>query len=146
LHKSYQASFIASQCNSRGGEAVKLHRHGKRCSKNDFTRHPTPHMMHPISRGNTATIAKMDPTIAVGSVKAQGSKVRPDYGSEPPRAIRARDEVTQSVANILVHPAPHRGDSASSSFISEFGLGCFHHAPLWAGIEPSGFSAWITRE
>jgi hypothetical protein len=40
----------------------------------------------------------------------------------------------------LVHPAPHRGDLASSSFIYEscpFG---------WAGIEPFRFSPRITRE
>jgi hypothetical protein len=42
-----------------------------------------------------------------GSDKAQGSNVKPVYGSEPPRANKARDEVTQKITNILVHPVPH---------------------------------------
>jgi hypothetical protein len=40
----------------------------------------------------------MGPMIAVGSVKVQGSKVKPINGSELPRATRARDKVTQRVA------------------------------------------------
>jgi hypothetical protein len=49
----------------------------------------------------------MGPTITVRSAKAQGSKVKPVYGSEPPRATRVRDEVTQRMANILAHLVPH---------------------------------------
>jgi hypothetical protein len=49
----------------------------------------------------------MGPTITVRSAKAQGSKVKPVYGSEPPRAVRVRDEVTQRMANILAHLVPH---------------------------------------
>jgi hypothetical protein len=43
-------------------------------------------------------IFKMGPTIAVGNVKAHGSKVKPVNGSEPPRTTRAKDEATQRVA------------------------------------------------
>jgi hypothetical protein len=106
----------------------------KRHNKNDFTRHPTPHLTHPIHRGNMATISKMGPTIAVESDKAQGLDAKPVDRLEPPRATRARDEVTQRMANILAHPVPHRGVSASSSFVSESRLGGFLHAPLWAEI------------
>jgi hypothetical protein len=60
-----------------------------------------------LSHGNTATVSEMGPMIAMGSTKAQGSKAKPVYGSEPPRATRARDEATQRMANILVHPVPH---------------------------------------
>jgi hypothetical protein len=103
LRRNYQTSFIAPQCNSRGGEAARFRRRGK----NDLTRHLTPHTIHPICRGNTATISEMGPTITVRSAKAQGSKVKPVYGSEPPRATRVRDEVTQRMANILAHLVPH---------------------------------------
>jgi hypothetical protein len=82
----------------------------------------------------------MGPTIAMGSTKAQGSKVKPVYGSEPPRATSVRDEATQRMANI------HQGDPAPSIFISESRLGGFLHAPMWTGIYPSGFSARITRK
>jgi hypothetical protein len=78
----------------------------KRPSKNDFTRHPTPRTTRPIRHGNTATISEMGPTIIVGSAKAQASKVKLVYGSEPPRATRAWDEATQRMANILTHPVP----------------------------------------
>jgi hypothetical protein len=76
----------------------------------------------------------MGPTIAVGSAKAQCSKAKPIEGLEPPKAIRARDEATQRMVNILVHLVPHRGDPVSSSFVSKSRLGGFLHAPLWAGI------------
>jgi hypothetical protein len=104
----------------------------KRHSKNDFMHHLTPRTMRPIRHGNMAIVSKMGPTIAVGSAKAQGSKAKLVDRSEPPRATRARDEATQRMANILVHPAPHRGDLASSSFVSESRLGVFLHAPLWS--------------
>jgi hypothetical protein len=61
----------------------------KRPSKNDFTCHPTPRTTRPIRHGNMATVSKMGPTIIVGSAKAQASKVKIVYGSEPPRATRA---------------------------------------------------------
>jgi hypothetical protein len=44
--------------------------------------------------------------IAMGSAKAQGLMVKAVYGSEPPRATRVRDEMTQRMANILAHPVP----------------------------------------
>jgi hypothetical protein len=85
----------------------------KRHNKNDFTRHLIPHMTRPIHHGNMAIVFEMGPTIVVGSTKAQGSKVKPVYGSEPPRTTRAWDEATQRMANILAHPALHRGDPTS---------------------------------
>jgi hypothetical protein len=66
----------------------------KRCGKNDFTRHPTPRTMRPIHHENMATISEIGPMIVVGSTKAQGSKAKPVYRSEPPRATRAREEAT----------------------------------------------------
>jgi hypothetical protein len=91
-------------------------------------------MMHPICIRNTSTISKMGPMIAMGSAKAQGSKVKPIYGSELPKATRARDEATQRMANILAHPVSHRGDPTSSSFVSKYRPGSFLHTPMWAGI------------
>jgi hypothetical protein len=38
--------------------------------------------------------------IAKGLVKLRVSRQNPTLGSEPPRATRVRDEVTQRVANI----------------------------------------------
>jgi hypothetical protein len=76
----------------------------KRHSKNDFMRHLTPRMIRSIHHGNLAIIPEMGPMIVVGSGKAQSLKAKPIDGSEPPRA---RDEVTQKMANILVHPMPH---------------------------------------
>jgi hypothetical protein len=52
-------------------------------------------------------ISKMGPTIAMGSTKAHGSKMKPIGGSEQDRATRVRDEATQMVANILAHVGPH---------------------------------------
>jgi hypothetical protein len=106
----------------------------KRRSKNDFMCHPTPHMTHTIHHGNMTSVSKMSSTIVVGSAKAWGLKTKPINGSEPSRATTARYEVTQTMTNILAHPVPHRGDLASSGFVSVSRLGGFLHAPLWAGI------------
>jgi hypothetical protein len=84
--------------------------------------------------GIQPTVSKMGPIIAVGSVKAQGSKANPISGLELPREIKVRDEETQRVANILAHLGTHRGDPVPSSFVSEPRPGGFLHAPLWAGI------------
>jgi hypothetical protein len=78
------------------------------------------------------TISNIGPMIAVRSAKAQGLKAKPINGVEPPRATRARDKSTKRMVNILVHPVPHRGDPASSSFLSESRLRGFLHVPLWA--------------
>jgi hypothetical protein len=91
-------------------------------------------MMLPIHCGNMATVSKMGPMTVVGSAKAQGSKVKPVNGSELPRATRVRDEATQRMANILARLVPHRGDSMSSSFVSELRSGGFLHTLLWASI------------
>jgi hypothetical protein len=106
----------------------------KRPSKNDFMRHPTPRTMCHICHKNMTIISETGPTIAVGSAKAQGSNAKTVYGSEPPRATRARDEVTQMMTNILAYPMTHRGDSVSSCFVSESKSGGFLHAPMWTGI------------
>jgi hypothetical protein len=97
-------------------------------------RHPTPRMTRPIRHGNTTTVPKMGPMIAVGSAKARGSKAKPVYQSDPPRVTRARDEAKQRMANILAHPVPHQGDPVSSSFVSKSRSGGFYPAPMWAGI------------
>jgi IMP cyclohydrolase len=60
--------------------------------------------MHPIHHGTTATVSEMGLMIAVGSVKAQDLKAKSVYRSKPPRATRARDKVTQRMANIFVIP------------------------------------------
>jgi hypothetical protein len=54
----------------------------KRCRKNDFMRHLTPHTTHPIRHGNTANVSETGPMIALGSAKAQGTKAKPVNGSE----------------------------------------------------------------
>jgi hypothetical protein len=90
--------------------------------------------MFTIRCGNMATVSETGPMIVVGSTKAQDSKVKLVYGSEPPRATRARDKATQRMADILTHPVPHQGDPASSSFISESRLGGFLHTPTWVVI------------
>jgi hypothetical protein len=105
----------------------------KRRSKNYFMHHLTPPMMRPIRHTNTATVFKIGPTIVVGSAKAQGSKAKHVYGSQPPRETRVRDKATQRMTNILVHSVPHRGDPASSSSVFESRLGGFLNAPMWAG-------------
>jgi hypothetical protein len=118
----------------------------KRCSKNDFTHHPTPYMACHICHGNMTIVSKMGPTIVVGSAKAKGSKAKPVNRSEPPRATRARDEVTQRMANISAHPVAHHGVPASSSFVSESRPGGFLHALCGLASRCLGFFAWITLE
>jgi hypothetical protein len=44
LRRSDHAIFIALGCNNRGGNVAGL----RWCSKNDFTRHLTPHMLYPL--------------------------------------------------------------------------------------------------
>jgi hypothetical protein len=134
MRRSYQASFIPRGVTAEEAKWLGSANAVKRHSKNDFMRHPTPHTTRPIHRGNTTIVSEMGPMIDVGSTKAQGSKAKPVYGSEPPRATRARDEATQRIANILAHSVPHRGDLAFSSFISESKPEGFLHTPMWAGI------------
>jgi hypothetical protein len=134
LSRSYHDSFIASRCNNRGGKAAGLRRHGKKAQQKQLYASSDSSRDAPYISRDMATISKMGPTFAMGSTKAQGSKTKFINGSEPPRATRARDEVTQRMANILAHPVPHRGDPASSSFVSESTLGGFFHAPLGAGM------------
>jgi hypothetical protein len=130
LCRSYQANFIAPQCNSRGAKWLDSIDVIKRCSKNDFTRHLTPRMMHPIRHRNTTTVSVMDPMIAVESVKALGLKAKPIYGSELSRATRARDEATQRVANILAHPTPNLSLDWEVSFTPLCGLSSSHRGFL----------------
>jgi hypothetical protein len=63
----------------------------------------------PFTLWDTTTVSEMGPTIVVGSAKAQGSKAKP--GGQQ-----------------LVHPVPHRGALASSSFVSESRPSGFLHA------------------
>jgi hypothetical protein len=65
----------------------------------------TPRTMCPMHHENMATVLRN--MNAMGSAKAYGSMGKPIYGSEPPRATRARDKETQSMANFLVHPTRH---------------------------------------
>jgi hypothetical protein len=90
--------------------------------------------MLPIRHGNMATISEMGPTITVGSAKAHGLKVKLVYRTEPLRTTRERDKVTQRMANILVHPALHCGNLASSGFVSESRPEDFLHTPMWTSI------------
>jgi hypothetical protein len=134
LSRSYHASFIASWCNNRGGEAAGLHRHDKKVQQKQLYASSDSSRDAPYTLQDMATVSKTGPTFAMGSAKAQGSKTKFINGSEPPRATRVRDEATQRMANILAHPVPHRGDPASSSFVSESTLGGFFHAPLGADM------------
>jgi hypothetical protein len=71
----------------------------KRCCKNDlYTSTDSLHDVPYTSWEYSQAVSKMGPMIAVGSVKAQGLKVKHVNGSELPRATRERDEATQSVA------------------------------------------------
>jgi hypothetical protein len=49
----------------------------KNPSKNEFMRHPDSSYDVPSTSWDTTTVSKIGPTIAVGSAKAQGSKVKP---------------------------------------------------------------------
>jgi hypothetical protein len=113
LHMSYQAGLIAPSCNSREGEAVGFHRHGERSSKNDFYASSEPSHDAPYTSWEYGNCIRNRSHDCIGSTNAQGSKVKLINRSEPPKATRTRDEVTQRTANILAHPVPHQGDPMS---------------------------------
>jgi hypothetical protein len=69
-----------------------------RCKNDIYMSTNSSHDAPYTSREYGQAISKTDPMIVMGSVKAQGSKVKPVNGLEPPRATRARDEATQRVA------------------------------------------------
>jgi hypothetical protein len=70
----------------------------RRCKNNLYMSTNSSHDMPYTSWVYGQAISETGPTIAMGSAKAQGSNVKPVNGSEPPRATRASDEVTQRVA------------------------------------------------
>jgi hypothetical protein len=145
LRMSYQTDFIAHGVKTKRAKRMDSIDAVKRHSKNDFYVSSDSSYDAPYSSWvYDQPYPKRVPRFVVESAKAQGSKAKPIGGLEPPRATRARDKATQRVTNILVHPGPHRGDTAPSSFVSEPGPGGFLHSPLWAVIYSSEFSVSIT--
>jgi hypothetical protein len=81
-------------------------------------------------------------TIAEGSTKAQGSKVKSASLVRAAQSNQSNGRSNTKAGQQLVHPEPHQGDPTSSSFISESRPRCFIHAPL-CGLASShlGFPA-----
>jgi hypothetical protein len=108
------ASFIAPWCYDRGGKAVGPYQARR---------------AHYDSAGYGNHI-EMGPMILTGLPKLRVLNQNPPVGSATPRANKVRDKATQRVASSWRYLGPHRGDSASSTFISESWLGGFLHALL----------------
>jgi hypothetical protein len=98
----------------------------KRCSKNDFTHHPTPRTKHRIHHGNTTIVTKMGPMIAVGSAKAQGWKVKPVYGSEPHRGWPTFCRTWRPIEGTQLPQASYLSLDWEVSFTSLCGLASSH--------------------
>jgi hypothetical protein len=60
---------------------------------------PAPHIPRPPHKGIRLLYPKRGHTIVVGLLMLRVRRRNPLVGSEPPRAIRARDEATQGVAS-----------------------------------------------
>jgi hypothetical protein len=67
--------------------------------------------------------------IAVGSIKAQGSKAKPTDRVRAAQSNQIEGQSATKDGQQLVHPLPHRGDPTSSSFISESQPGGFLRTP-----------------
>jgi hypothetical protein len=63
------ACFMAPRCQTPRGKAARLHRHDKKRSKNDFTRHPTPHTTRPTCHGIRQPYQKQVPLLSWGLPK-----------------------------------------------------------------------------
>jgi hypothetical protein len=77
-----------------------------------------------------ATVCKVGPTIAMGLLELRVPRQNPPARSASHRANIARDKATEKMASCWHSPGPHRGDLASSRFISESRPGGFLHTPL----------------
>jgi hypothetical protein len=97
----------------------------------------------PYASWDTTIISKMGPMIIVGSAKAQGSKEKPTNRVRATQSNQSEGRSDTKGGQQLAHPVPHRGDLTSSSFVSESQSGGLRPF-VWAGIEPSEFSASIT--
>jgi hypothetical protein len=62
-------------------------------------RHPTPCTTHPLHRRIWQLYPKQAPQLLRGLPKLRVRRRNPPVGSEPPKATRVRDKVTQSVAS-----------------------------------------------
>jgi hypothetical protein len=85
--------------------------------------------MTPSTTRDTTTISKMGLTIVVGLLKLKVRRQNHPVGSAPPRANRARDKATQTVASSWHTRDPIKENPASSSFVSESRSGGFLHTP-----------------
>jgi hypothetical protein len=81
----------------------------KRHNKNVLTRHPTPRMMCPLHHGIQQQYPKQVPQLLWSLAKLRVQMRNPPVGSEPPRATRARDEMTKSVASTWCIRSPIEG-------------------------------------
>jgi hypothetical protein len=61
--------------------------------------------------------------------KALGSKAKPASWTRVAKSKQSEGQSNKKGGQRLAHPGPHRGDPASSSFVSESGSGSFLHAP-----------------
>jgi hypothetical protein len=81
---------------------------------------PTPrHHASNTNKGYMSYIPNWPPNGCRGVLTAQGSKVKPVDGSEPPRTTRARDEATQKVSSSWCIWCPIEGiQHPQSSYLS----------------------------
>jgi hypothetical protein len=99
VHVGAAASFIAPRCNNRGGKAADPYKHSKGHSKHKFTHHPNSSHDAPSTSRDMATVSKTGPMITVGPQQLKVLRQIPPVRSEPPRANKAKDEVTQRVTS-----------------------------------------------
>jgi hypothetical protein len=90
----------------------------------------TSHIMPAMIARDTANVSKTGPTIVVNLPKPKVPRQNLPVESALPKANRAREKATQKLASSRNYPGPHRGDPASSSFVSESRPAGFHHAPF----------------
>jgi hypothetical protein len=83
----------------------------------------------PTTTQDTENISKTGPMIVVGLSKLRVLRQNPSVGSALPKANRVGDKATQRMASSWRYLGPHRGDPASSSFVSESWPGGFIHTP-----------------
>jgi hypothetical protein len=80
------ASFIVPRCNNQGDKEARLYKHGKKAQLKESYASSNSSYDMPYTSWDTTTISKTDPTIAVGSAKAEGLKAKPtDSGQSCPK-------------------------------------------------------------
>jgi hypothetical protein len=101
----------------------------------------------PSTSRDTATVSKMGPTIAMGSAKAQGSKVKPtESGQSRPEQPEQGTKRHNGWPVAGTSCAPLRGSNILKLRI-RVPTRMFPSRPfVWVDIEPSRFSARIARE